>query len=194
MGSPPHTWRILDVDIDYWLWCRITSTYVENTLSALCWFGIGGDHLHIRGEYVEYCKCAWNNWGSPPHTWRIRIHSRSNHHLSRITSTYVENTTTHNTFKVLCKDHLHIRGEYLIMVLVTLKVLGSPPHTWRIQGTSAGTGLRQRITSTYVENTEQFLRRRALSRDHLHIRGEYCLRWAIGLMKLGSPPHTWRIQ
>ena len=51
----------------------------------------------------------------------------------------------------------------------------------------------KRITSTYVENTQNFSEFEEGQEDHLHIRGEYTVskRWKIS--NLGSPPHTWRI-
>ena len=51
--------------------------------------------------------------------------------------------------------------------------LGSPPHTWRIQNQSLIEARMQRITSTYVENTSYSKVAKAMSEDHLHIRGEY---------------------
>ena len=50
-GSPPHTWRILNPFMIEPYAIRITSTYVENTLSTT--------------------SCRPNRKGSPPHTWRI---------------------------------------------------------------------------------------------------------------------------
>ncbi len=59
LGSPPHTWRILDdltnaVDV-----LRITSTYVENTTLLLDNLQNSEDHLHIRGEYQIL---SFNRW------------------------------------------------------------------------------------------------------------------------------------
>ena len=70
-GSPPHTWRIPDFGDSSARLIRITSTYVENTLSAGTYeMGIR-DHLHIRGEYSGKYPNTRLNSGSPPHTWRI---------------------------------------------------------------------------------------------------------------------------
>ena len=52
-------------------------------------------------------------------------------------------------------------------------MIGSPPHTWRILLILSAFAVRERITSTYVENT---------------VRG------SVGhASAAGSPPHTWRI-
>ena len=70
---------------------------------------------------------------------------------------------------------------------------GSPPHTWRIQAARLALSLYDRITSTYVENTLDFLSSHYLNQDHLHIRGEYQKMLTAQTKQLGSPPHTWRI-
>ena len=72
--------------------------------------------------------------------------------------------------------------------------LGSPPHTWRILYSSASLMRTARITSTHVENTTDYHNFDATVEDHLHTRGEYLLASALAKAKLGSPPHTWRIQ
>ena len=51
-----------------------------------------------------------------------------------------------------------------------------------------------RITSTYVENTIGFLNDNSFVWDHLHIRGEYSELWWKIELRIGSPPHTWRIR
>ena len=72
------------------------------------------------------------------------------------------------------RDHLHTRGEYLIMVKQITDLTGSPPHTWRILTVPKGQAGKLRITSTHVENT-------------------FGVSATINTIK-GSPPHTWRIQ
>ena len=132
IGSPPHTWRILNSVWSSSILQGITSTYVENTLKPFEKFQWIQDHLHIRGEYVKVLAQLLAVAGSPPHTWRILKYRKWLATQIRITSTYVENT-------ILCllefehwQDHLHIRGEYFFCVIVFVQNLGSPPHTWRI--------------------------------------------------------------
>ena len=92
------------------------------------------------------------------------------------------------------QDHLHIRGEYTYQQSGEAHFEGSPPHTWRIRKFETKMQWNMGITSTYVENTRvnsiAFLK----YWDHLHIRGEYPIRDSPELTKMGSPPHTWRIQ
>ena len=111
--------------------------------------------------------------GSPPHTWRILPVVDFEADDGGITSTYVENTTVVSLVVNTSKDHLHIRGEYLIHLWLNHMQLGSPPHTWRI---------------LWVP-----LLADPIVRDHLHIRGEYYFSRTTARIGVGSPPHTWRI-
>ena len=112
LGSPPHTWRIHDPIIAANPFLGITSTYVENTFTIKQRKFHFADHLHIRGEYhLSLCKRI-SRQGSPPHTWRIPAEYWLDENLTRITSTYVENTRWCRSINRKCEDHLHIRGEY----------------------------------------------------------------------------------
>ena len=130
--------------------------------------------------------------GSPPHTWRKLVNSFFNRSLFRITSTYVEKTTSNDLVAHSIEDHLHIRGENQQVLPTLQQTVGSPPHTWRKLVTLLFKAIKFRITSTYVEKTLSHLDRHLFYQDHLHIRGE---NWMCLLQKTvisGSPPHTWR--
>ncbi len=114
--------------------------------------------------------------------------------MVRITSTYVENTAHDNESEAYDEDHLHIRGEYPFRFDLSQQITGSPPHTWRIREDLQFQFTRNRITSTYVENTEFFNSLSTYIKDHLHIRGEYTLIASRNPNLIGSPPHTWRIR
>ncbi len=49
---------------------RITSTYVENTPYEQPTSRDLQDHLHIRGEHLNFYSLLIALAGSPPHTWR----------------------------------------------------------------------------------------------------------------------------
>ena len=71
--------------------------------------------------------------GSPPHTWRILKVQPPLSRAIRITSTYVENTLEDGEVIATAEDHLHIRGEYSLLAMISYRRAGSPPHTWRIR-------------------------------------------------------------
>ena len=110
-----------------------------------------------------------------------------------IISTYVENTQGDWDLDELFKDHLHIRGEYIILMMDHNSLIGSSPHTWRIPHFKTLGAKRYRIISTYVENTRSAEAKSMLIGDHLHIRGEYYSISIVQLVSIGSSPHTWRI-
>ena len=172
---------------------RIISTYVENTFVSLLTHGRFWDHLHIRGEYASQVKSEDAKDGSSPHTWRILLSDVESLQLTRIISTYVENTGQCNGRSYWIKDHLHIRGEYQLQPLQRQLLPGSSPHTWRIPANYPGEKGNQRIISTYVENTQLRHLVKKKQKDHLHIRGEYFLIISVFITPLGSSPHTWRI-
>ena len=90
------------------------------------------------------------------------------------------------------QDHLHIRGENSVAVGIQRLIAGSPPHTWRKLVTDVVPWTVFRITSTYVEKTNENWKPDTNNEDHLHIRGENLFQLALPLLLAGSPPHTWR--
>ena len=112
IGSSPLTWRIPLRLAIFERIIRIISTYVENT------------------EISKYAKKRIP--GSSPLTWRIPKHWHGDNNVSRIISTYVENTVNDSTLTNPNGDHLHLRGEYAVMLSKIPATVGSSPLTWRI--------------------------------------------------------------
>ena len=106
----------------------------------------------------------------------------------------MENTKQFLTGKHHNKDHLHMCGEYWCPPTNTPVRLGSPPHVWRIHPAILFEIYSIGITSTCVENTSPRVQKWFNFEDHLHMCGEYSLKIALLLNRLGSPPHVWRIQ
>ena len=132
MGSPPHSWRILQKPAKMFKANRITSTLVENTILHQERQTVNQDHLHTRGEYSTICLLVTTSLGSPPHSWRILMCIYSEMMAFRITSTLVENTQSLASTHHQSKDHLHTRGEYHLQHYLKALHMGSPPHSWRI--------------------------------------------------------------
>ena len=173
-GSPPHAWRIHLLLLQKQSSMRITSTCVENTISVKHCLKNGKDHLHMRGEYFIIFVFFYQIRGSPPHAWRILTLVIAEATQMRITSTCVENTHLHDYCNVLNRDHLHMRGEYYNKSISDVLKKGSPPHAWRIHHVKRIFSFLSRITSTCVENTMLKSGLITKSKDHLHMRGEYC--------------------
>ena len=71
------------------------------------------------------------------------------------------------------KDHPHIHGEYIFILVVLTLVIGSPPHTWGIHDEFRPIDREARITPTYMGNTDNCYPGEQFGRDHPHIHGEY---------------------
>ena len=153
IGSSPLTWRLLCVIRNFTSGPRIISTYVENTLKAMLVQLRKQDHLHIRGEHLSFLIIPFLPSGSSPHTWRTLEYHSVESKKHRIISTYVENTDMLRSIQNKRQDHLHIRGEHSYSLSVILLYEGSSPHTWRILLKRKRYTGRDRIISTYVENT-----------------------------------------
>ena len=150
------------------------------------------DHLHIRGENYQHQLMKTLHVGSPPHTWRKHKAVGKKTGEARITSTYVEKTKQLQINKFPCQDHLHIRGENSTELHPLTEISGSPPHTWRKPDFPLLSFHFHRITSTYVEKTDQITTAEIADQDHLHIRGENPVGNSGYGTASGSPPHTWR--
>ena len=131
--------------------------------------------------------------GSPPHTWGIPGYRHVRHRPTRITPTYMGNTCRKSWYTYLVRDHPHIHGEYGFIQQHFAIVEGSPPHTWGIPKESLTNAGMDRITPTYMGNTDQTDRRKSSTGDHPHIHGEYVAVPNGALAASGSPPHTWGI-
>ena len=127
---------------------------MENTVAGTKKEVVEKDHLHIRGEHTRIDRGNNKKLGSPPHTWRTIISYLFSLQVYRITSTYVENTHCSLNIVPCGWDHLHIRGEHLVVNVICARLMGSPPHTWRTPVFSTFPDTLRGITSTYVENTK----------------------------------------
>ena len=69
-------------------------------------------------------------------------------------------------------DHLHLRGEKFVVIVLAIIAVGSPPLTWRKALIAARVSVKVRITSTYVEKSREKMDKLTTDEDHLHLRGE----------------------
>jgi len=112
IGSPPHTWGILE---EYLLGshiCRFTPTYVGNTTTAAPVQSLLTVHPHIRGEY-RYALAKFVIVTVHPHIrGEYGVSSIAVGDDLRFTPTYVGNTHGLLQIEVAHTVHPHIRGEY----------------------------------------------------------------------------------
>ncbi len=131
----------------------ITPTYMGNTFRDLYQRSNKQDHPHIHGEYLVQTVHALPLLGSPPHTWGIRYEMILSPAGTRITPTYMGNTTDRSCGSPAIQDHPHIHGEYVGSIVSKMAIVGSPPHTWGIPDFGFDDVIPDRITPTYMGNT-----------------------------------------
>ena len=88
------------------------------------------------------------------------------------------------------RDHPRMRGEYAKFLLLSLFLLGSPPHARGIQLFLRHAHNRAGITPACAGNTitvDTFCIR---IRDHPRMRGEYFFTFTSSVNLWGSPPHA----
>ena len=84
-------------------------------------------------------------------------------------------------------------GEYTVMPIHPLGILGSPPHVWGIHIHASILCAVDRITPTCVGNTAPHTPHSCSAGDHPHMCGEYGFCKFSSLNHSGSPPHVWGI-
>ena len=131
-GSPPHTWGILQQWHFSQIPRRFTPTHVGNTAPPRAKVARRPVHPHTRGEYSHVCTCVNTPFGSPPHTWGIRLPRPVSLAVLRFTPTHVGNTGAYHLHYIEVPVHPHTRGEYHRRPLFARPAAGSPPHTWGI--------------------------------------------------------------
>ena len=154
--TPPHAWRRQYFELSKVISIRNTSTCVEKTFYLLIIYMFFKKHLHMRGEDTTIFGFGLSLLETPPHAWRRQHHFEFKCWNLGNTSTCVEKTLLLVAFVFYLQKHLHMRGEDLRILHLTVLQLETPPHAWRrlTLGNSALQGLRN--TSTCVEKTFYF--------------------------------------
>src|SRR5690606_6902724 len=142
---------------------------------------------HLTDRVTRSC---WG--GPPPRAWRALAPAAESVADLRTTSTCVESTTTPSGWWPMWTDHLHVRGEHVLIGALPRHSGGPPPRAWRARGRPAAGGRGRRTTSTCVESTSRPVRMSSRMADHLHVRGEHVTRHALISTHPGPPPRAWR--
>ncbi len=153
-GSPPPAWGIRWRGVRSRIPHRFTPTCVGNTAGRRTARKVGSVHPHLRGEYdrrVGHCRAGH---GSPPPAWGIQDAMTLGAVYVRFTPTCVGNTSTGDPPVYLLSVHPHLRGEYVLPLLLNRPSAGSPPPAWGILRAPLAPALASRFTPTCVGNTE----------------------------------------
>ena len=82
-------------------------------------------------------------------------------------------------------------GSTLMINLLAVGSLGSPPYTWGAQRPPGLGGPSGRITPIYMGSTVLPNLSNPVLRDHPHIHGEHMIITILTARAIGSPPYTW---
>ena len=140
---------------------RFTPAYAGNTALRNAVRSPNWVHPRIRGEYYTMCLKRRRALGSPPHTRGIPVVRLQQIFIGGFTPAYAGNTSGLTPGDGAPMVHPRIRGEYLLQLILTLAVQGSPPHT---RGIHVGPGTRKGYTGftpAYAGNTTIASRREA---------------------------------
>ena len=115
--TSPHAWRIPGHKPVSLRLRRNISTCVENTEVAVQNGHHQKKHLHMRGEYVFKISESSPYTETSPHAWRIRRRQEDTATVNGNISTCVENTPQDLQHVSELQKHLHMRGEYMPLII-----------------------------------------------------------------------------
>ena len=147
-------------------------------------------HPRIRGEHSRAGAPASGLQGSSPHTRGALCSSLKRQDPIGIIPAYAGSTLSSARSHSSMWDHPRIRGEHSVRAAQSRFVKGSSPHTRGARTRRSGASAALGIIPAYAGSTS---RRRYSSRgcrDHPRIRGEHSSSLMLGLLPMGSSPHT----
>ena len=109
----------------------------------------------------------------------------------RITPTCVGNTLDEGNLAAYIRDHPHLCGEHLAVLMSKTSPLGSPPPVWGTHYLQCSHRFAWGITPTCVGNTGFVPFALLLIWDHPHLCGEHAAGVNFSFPPTGSPPPVW---
>ena len=89
---------------------------------------------------------------------------------------------------IMCRDHPRLRGEYFVVVPISIAIIGSPPLARGIQDMLTYVVIFLGITPACAGNTHVTVKWVGIVRDHPRLRGEYPVSVLCSCGGAGSPP------
>ena len=108
----------------------------------------------------------------------------------RITPAYAGKRNWHLLNWHLLKDHPRIRGKKLVLLVLMLWGIGSPPHTREKASCVLWLCFSSRITPAYAGKSPLSTTPHFIRKDHPRIRGKKDNNLTLCRELAGSPPHT----
>ena len=129
-------------------------------------------HPHVCGENRENKFTQRQTVGTPPRVWGKLGMLKASFESLRYTPTCVGKTALCSRWSPQCPVHPHVCGENLLLLLVLMALIGTPPRVWgkRIGGSTYYP--LGRYTPTCVGKTVEVITRNSEHKVHPHVCGE----------------------
>ena len=157
-------------------------------------FAVGAvrDHPRMRGEHKATSRPSTVREGSSPHARGARLDFELKIHLVGIIPACAGSTACPAASFSAPGDHPRMRGEHMVLFLVTTTPSGSSPHTRGAPSIDPPFINSCRIIPACAGSTEHLLAFRAARRDHPRMRGEHVSIAFSRMRDKGSSPHARR--
>ena len=152
---PPRTRRILTGDRNHPAGQGTTSAHAENTHRHYGGGGFNRNYLRARGEYSSASMVQRNPWELPPRTRRIPPKEAKWTFQLGTTSAHAENNIFTWSDRLVMRNYLRARGEYLKKFCELAPQSELPPRTRRILTLRDPTIWIDGTTSAHAENTPE---------------------------------------
>lgn len=146
------------------------------------------EHPHMCGENLKRVMPFWYFKGSPPLMWGKPKSRPCLAIFGWITPTCVGKTKMLYNRTTSNKDHPHMCGESVSLLVVDVLIPGSPPHVWGKLFLALECCFFVGITPTCVGKTDQIARSLRVGQDHPHLCRENPGRKSYSKNLIGSPP------
>ena len=140
-------------------------------------------------KFRAYAK-VWKEWGSPPHVRGKEWHCLWAVPLLRITPAHAGKRRSSHGHRRRSWDHPRVCGEKFPSKLLSVVILGSPPHVRGKERWSAHRALPLGITPAYAGKSGWASPAACMATDYPRMCGEKVVVMDAMASSRGSPPHV----
>ena len=154
-------------------------------------YDICQDHPHAYGDKQISPDLTNYVTGSSPRVWGQAFTQIAGKEVCGIIPTRMGTRVATMILKECLLDHPHAYGDKTLILVVTIKVLGSSPRVWGQATKSALLAKGDRIIPTRMGTSVIIDRSCSYDEDHPHAYGDKFLQTFYFSMKQGSSPRVW---
>ncbi len=189
-GSSPHTRGTRGSDDVLSRRGRLIPAHAGNTDGHARGQAHAPAHPRTRGEHVHVRAHGSPPSGSSPHTRGTRVAGAEGASRDRLIPAHAGNTRPPGSRRARTPAHPRTRGEHLDRVHRGFPEVGSSPHTRGTRPDRGDARARGRLIPAHAGNTRLWHLAALRGPAHPRTRGEHLGGGLLGLLPLGSSPHT----